>query len=112
MVLTARYSSVATDAAIAAVRSDAAADVEIPSPATARYAATQAGHLGISASTDAGTTQPIAPPQRRTMLGRPASHGHDACVFMRAPSPATPDGPAALGARPTGRRTACHRTGR
>jgi hypothetical protein len=47
---------------------------EIPTPvATATYAATQAGHLGSSASVALGMIQPASsPPRRNRDAGRPA----------------------------------------
>ena len=49
---------------MAAVRTYDAAEAEMPMPASATYAATQAGHFGISASTVPGTTHPAAPRHR------------------------------------------------
>ena len=48
------------------VRRYDAADTDMPNPVPiATYAATHIGHLGISASTDAGTIHPATPRHRR-----------------------------------------------
>lgn len=67
---TTMYASIATLTVIKPARTYAAEVNEIPMPvASAMYAATHAGHFGMTASTTLGTIQPATPTLRRANVG-------------------------------------------